>query len=141
MLCPNCNEEVLLAETCPYCGAPVPREAFVQEEEGEETSGTFVGPIGSADYQQDSRQYEQRRPNMGRPAKKPGPFSLIRYFFDSSVPSGRKWLILGALLYIISPIDFLPDLMPILGWVDDLAVGSFLWTFISHELARYRNRV
>jgi len=28
-----------------------------------------------------------------------------------------------ALLYIISPIDFIPDPIPVVGWVDDLAVG------------------
>ncbi|MFQ5883289.1 MAG: DUF1232 domain-containing protein [Candidatus Methylomirabilales bacterium] len=38
-------------------------------------------------------------------------------------------LILGALLYIVSPVDFLPDLLPGLGWLDDLIVlGLLLWS-------------
>ncbi|MFC1833204.1 DUF1232 domain-containing protein [Thermodesulfobacteriota bacterium] len=28
-----------------------------------------------------------------------------------------------ALLYIISPVDFIPDPIPVVGWVDDVAVG------------------
>jgi len=28
-----------------------------------------------------------------------------------------------ALLYIISPIDIIPDPIPVVGWVDDVAVG------------------
>lgn len=28
-----------------------------------------------------------------------------------------------ALLYIISPIDLIPDVIPVVGWVDDVAVG------------------
>jgi len=28
-----------------------------------------------------------------------------------------------ALLYIISPIDFIPDPIPVVGWVDDVAVS------------------
>ena len=28
-----------------------------------------------------------------------------------------------ALLYIISPIDVIPDPIPVVGWVDDVAVG------------------
>jgi uncharacterized membrane protein YkvA (DUF1232 family) len=32
-------------------------------------------------------------------------------------------LLLLALLYILSPIDFIPDVIPVVGWADDLAVG------------------
>jgi uncharacterized membrane protein YkvA (DUF1232 family) len=28
-----------------------------------------------------------------------------------------------ALLYILSPIDLIPDFIPVLGWADDLVVG------------------
>ncbi len=30
-------------------------------------------------------------------------------------------LILAA-LYVLSPIDFIPDVLPVLGWIDDVAV-------------------
>ena len=32
-------------------------------------------------------------------------------------------VIILALLYIISPIDLIPDFIPVVGWADDLAVG------------------
>jgi uncharacterized membrane protein YkvA (DUF1232 family) len=32
-------------------------------------------------------------------------------------------ILILALLYIISPIDLIPDVIPVLGWADDLAVG------------------
>jgi len=28
-----------------------------------------------------------------------------------------------AVVYIISPIDFIPDFIPIIGWIDDVFVG------------------
>jgi len=28
-----------------------------------------------------------------------------------------------ALIYIISPIDFMPDLVPVIGWIDDILAG------------------
>ena len=28
-----------------------------------------------------------------------------------------------ALLYVLSPIDIIPDPIPVVGWVDDVAVG------------------
>jgi uncharacterized membrane protein YkvA (DUF1232 family) len=33
------------------------------------------------------------------------------------------FILILALLYIISPIDLVPDVIPILGWSDDLLVG------------------
>ena len=38
----------------------------------------------------------------------------------------EKWIVLIlvlALLYIISPVDVIPDVIPVVGWADDLAVG------------------
>jgi uncharacterized membrane protein YkvA (DUF1232 family) len=32
-------------------------------------------------------------------------------------------ILILALLYIISPIDLVPDVIPVVGWVDDAAVG------------------
>ena len=32
-------------------------------------------------------------------------------------------ILILALLYILSPIDLIPDFIPVVGWVDDLAVG------------------
>lgn len=31
-------------------------------------------------------------------------------------------ILILALLYIISPIDLVPDVIPVVGWADDLAV-------------------
>ncbi len=33
-------------------------------------------------------------------------------------------ILLLALLYIICPIDLIPDFIPVVGWVDDVAVGA-----------------
>ena len=32
-------------------------------------------------------------------------------------------VIILALLYILSPIDLIPDFIPVVGWADDLVVG------------------
>jgi uncharacterized membrane protein YkvA (DUF1232 family) len=33
------------------------------------------------------------------------------------------FILIMALLYILSPIDLVPDAIPVLGWVDDAAVA------------------
>jgi hypothetical protein len=47
----------------------------------------------------------------------------------------RKLLpILAALLYVVSPVDALPDIMPGLGWIDDiLIVVGLLWYLSSQQ--------
>lgn len=50
----------------------------------------------------------------------------IRLFFDRRVPVMLKLLPLGTLLYVLSPIDLLPDVIPVVGIVDDFAILFFL---------------
>lgn len=40
-------------------------------------------------------------------------------------PGWAKKIVIGVLGYLISPIDFLPDLSPIIGYTDDLGILSF----------------
>lgn len=49
--------------------------------------------------------------------------------------SKYRWLImLGSLLYLVSPLNALTDLLPILGWVDDGVVATLLVTEVSQIL-------
>lgn len=42
---------------------------------------------------------------------------------DNSLPSWVKFVAVAGVVYILSPVDFVPDLVPVLGWIDDLAVA------------------
>ena len=44
---------------------------------------------------------------------------LGRLLKDSRVPKTEKALFLAAIVYVISPIDFIPDVIPFVGQVDD----------------------
>ena len=41
------------------------------------------------------------------------------------VPAKEKALIMGALGYLIAPLDFVPDITPVLGYSDDLVAITF----------------
>ncbi len=40
---------------------------------------------------------------------------------DPNVPPWAKAVIVGALGYFISPVDFIPDMIPVIGYTDDLS--------------------
>jgi len=46
----------------------------------------------------------------------------VQLLLDKAVPSENKGALIAALVYVMSPIDLIPDALPIAGWVDDLIV-------------------
>ncbi|MEB3192135.1 MAG: YkvA family protein [Snowella sp.] len=56
-------------------------------------------------------------------------------------PQYRWWIVLGTLIYLVSPLDFLPDIFPVVGWIDDGLLATLLVTEISQlVLARLQLR-
>ena len=51
-------------------------------------------------------------------------WALLR---DPRAPKSAKAVIVLAGLYVISPVDFVPDFIPILGWLDD---GLIAWLLL-----------
>lgn len=47
---------------------------------------------------------------------------LGRMLKDARVPTAEKALFLAAIVYVVSPLDFIPDVFPFIGQVDDLYV-------------------
>jgi len=64
--------------------------------------------------------------------------AVKRYLSDPSVPWRRKIWVYVILIYFLSPLDFLPDILPGLGWLDDLIVLSAGLLWLSRELGRYQ---
>ena len=51
---------------------------------------------------------------------------LLFYAYNrSDTPKWAKNIIIGALAYLVSPIDSIPDLTPFIGFTDDIGVLSF----------------
>lgn len=48
-----------------------------------------------------------------------------------------KVSLIGALLYVISPVDFIPDIFPVVGWADDAGVVFLLLGRLVSEAGRY----
>lgn len=59
---------------------------------------------------------------------------LFQFFMSPKITGTQKVLAGGALLYIISPIDLVPDFIPIAGWLDDLGVAAFALKYIFSQM-------
>ena len=62
-----------------------------------------------------------------------------RLWFALRHPAAPGWLKLGAALivaYVLSPIDLIPDVLPVIGVVDDLVVVPLAIRFLLDRLPR-----
>jgi uncharacterized membrane protein YkvA (DUF1232 family) len=53
------------------------------------------------------------------------------------VPWRMLLSIVAALLYVINPLDIIPDFIPGIGWLDDMAVIGLVISGMSHDLKDY----
>lgn len=57
---------------------------------------------------------------------------------DPRIPQKDKAIVLGLVAYIISPVDFIPDWIPVIGLIDDMAALSlildYFFTVLDNEI-------
>lgn len=66
--------------------------------------------------------------------------ALYNYFMDPYVSWHRKAIVVSALVYFIVPIDAIPDIAPLIGYMDDLGVITALMKYLGSELIPYYNK-
>ena len=68
-------------------------------------------------------------------------FSVVKDYANGSyreVPWLTIAAIVGSLIYVFSPIDLIPDFIPVLGLTDDAAVIGLCLAGIAGDLAKYQ---
>lgn len=63
--------------------------------------------------------------------------ALARYYRDPSASILGKLVIFLALVYVVVPVDLIPD-VPLVGWLDDLGVMGLATAWLARVVARYR---
>ena len=62
----------------------------------------------------------------------------VAFFRDRSVPLWSKLLGLLAILYVVSPLDLSPDVIPIFGWLDDAGIVAAAAAYYMRKIGGYR---
>lgn len=61
---------------------------------------------------------------------------VARYFRSPAVPRWRKLVGLAALVYVLMPVDLIPDVIPVFGWLDDVGVVGLALSFLTRDVRR-----
>lgn len=52
---------------------------------------------------------------------------------SGQVTGQEKAVIIGSLLYLITPVDLIPDMIPVIGWLDDFGVAVFALSYLRNQ--------
>ena len=67
--------------------------------------------------------------------------SLVRAYINKSytqIPIGSIIAIVCALIYFLSPVDVIPDVIPALGYLDDAAVLGIAYKLVHDDIREYK---
>ncbi len=67
--------------------------------------------------------------------------SIVRDYWSGEYRAVPWWAISAivfTLLYVVSPIDLIPDFIPVIGYMDDAAVVSVCLMLVEQELHTYK---
>ncbi|MBE8724773.1 YkvA family protein [Flavobacterium sp. KB82] len=67
-------------------------------------------------------------------------FSISKDYLNGSykeIPKGSIIAIMGSLVYFLSPIDLIPDFIPVVGFLDDIAVLGLVFKQVKSDLDDY----
>jgi uncharacterized membrane protein YkvA (DUF1232 family) len=67
------------------------------------------------------------------------PRRLWRFLRDPNAPKLPKAMALLAVLYVVLPTDLVPDIIPIVGWLDDLGLTGVALGYLATKAASYED--
>jgi uncharacterized membrane protein YkvA (DUF1232 family) len=66
--------------------------------------------------------------------------TAFRFFLDRRASPLAKIFFLLAVLYVLMPVDLVPDFAVVIGWIDDLGVALAALTSLLVAMRRYSRR-
>jgi uncharacterized membrane protein YkvA (DUF1232 family) len=64
--------------------------------------------------------------------------AFLRFFRDPDASLLGKAFVVAAAMYVVMPLDAIPDVIPVIGWLDDLGLATMAMLYLSRVLQKYR---
>lgn len=68
-------------------------------------------------------------------------FKMLKDFFAkkyTKIPTSIIAAIIGTLLYVLSPVDLIPDVIPVVGFLDDASILAMCLKLCGENLKKYK---
>jgi uncharacterized membrane protein YkvA (DUF1232 family) len=78
--------------------------------------------------------------NSGRRTEHMNITHVAKYLKSPEVSKWKKALGLLAVLYVVSPVDAIPDVIPFFGWLDDVGVVGAVMAYLMRDMSKFANR-
>lgn len=130
-ICPACNEKFEISKDsfiiCPYCDIPIIKESEYKKVKDTLKNNKYTEDDLEDILKNESKIYEKIK---GSPLEKVAEYieAMYKLLKDPTAEWKSKLVALASLIYVFNPADIIPDIIPVLGLVDDagaimIAVG------------------
>jgi uncharacterized membrane protein YkvA (DUF1232 family) len=65
------------------------------------------------------------------------PSAFKRFLTDKNAPVLPRIVALFAVLYVVMPFDIIPDVIPVIGWLDDIGVVALVLAWTASQVRKY----
>jgi len=65
---------------------------------------------------------------------------IYKFLFNKEIPLKEKWWIIIPVIYLVSPIDLIPEPILGFGFVDDLVMLTYLLSVVMDKTKKYNNK-
>jgi len=64
-------------------------------------------------------------------------WNIYKFLRESKADWKPKLVALVAVIYLIWPIDLIPDLAPVIGWLDDIGITTFAAGYLIYSVNKF----